>query len=68
MSSYLSNKALEEIVANEVQHLFALNTDNGRDNNDGLSTSSNGENVEVTETTHIVLKDIQQQNNAFKTP
>ena len=62
------NKALEEEVAKAVQHLLALNKDNERDNNDGLSTSSNGENVEVTETTHIVSNDIEQQNNAFKTP
>ena len=62
------NKALEEEVAKGVQHLLALNKDNERDNNDGLSTSSNGENVEVTETTDIDSNDIEQQNNAFKTP
>ena len=62
------NKALEDEVAKAVQQLLSLNKNDEHDNNDVLSTSSNRDNAEVSETTHVVSDDIDQENNAFKTP
>ena len=62
------NKALEDEVAKAVQQLLSLNKNDEHDNNDVLSTSSNRDNAEVSETIHLVSDDIDQEDNAFKTP